>query len=79
MLLIYAKVESLSGLELQREQQRWAEAQYRVRHSFVKGMQPKDRIAWNNDGETLYLDVLDVSDREGVRMITTVIAKQWVP
>jgi|SRR5579885_62316 len=78
LLSCYAKVESLSGIELQREQQRWAEAQYRVRHQFTKGMRPKDRIAWNNDGTTQYLDVLDVSDREGLRMITTVVAKEWV-
>ncbi len=74
-----AQVRSLSGMELQSAQQRWAESQYGILQYYSPGLATTMRISWNDNGTTRYLDVLNISDKAGTRRRLDVIAKEWVP
>jgi head-tail adaptor len=71
-------VRSLFGQELQSAQERWAEARYQIRQHYSRGLQRSDRVLCFTDGAYLYLDVLDIADRDGIGRSQVVTAKEWV-
>jgi SPP1 family predicted phage head-tail adaptor len=74
VLTCKADITGLIGLELERAQQKWAEARYRIIQHYYKGLTDKMRVAWLIDGTMRYLDVLDISDPPGTgryQVVTT--------
>jgi SPP1 family predicted phage head-tail adaptor len=61
---IWGNVRAMSGAEMERVQQRWADARFRIRTWFVPvEIRRADSIRWG----TRTLDILDVEDPDGLR------------
>jgi head-tail adaptor len=72
----WARVEYLTGRELEAMQQRWADARYRICMLRQPGitLQAKDTITWNSQT----LDILNIQG-QGTRMPEwTIIARDFV-
>jgi SPP1 family predicted phage head-tail adaptor len=77
VLICKAQVKPLQGREIEAAQQRWAEARYRITQHYVAGLNQAERGVWSIDGETRYLDILDIQDRGGVGRVMDILAKEW--
>lgn len=65
----------MSGRELEAAQQKWAEAQYAIRHHYIPGLDETYRIAWFVDGTIRYLDPVNIADLAGTGRVLNITAK----
>jgi len=72
-----ARVESTQGKEFTQVMQRWAEAEFSLTQHFSKRVTPDMRIAWLRDGQTVYLDVLNINDPAGIGRYQYVICRTF--
>ena len=73
---VWANVRAMTGRELERAQQRWAEARFRIRLPFYNGMtiQRDYRACWG----TRKLNILDAEDPDGMRREIIAYCKELV-
>lgn len=60
---VWANVRAMSGAEMERVQQRWALARFKVRTWYMAGIEREYRILWG----TRVLDILDAEDPGGLQ------------
>ena len=73
-----ARVQSTAGRELTRIMQIWAEADFLIEQHFSRGLRDDMRISWYNEGEIIYLDVLNINDPENNERYLEVVTKTFV-
>lgn len=72
------RVSGMQGRELIAAQQIWADARYRIRQHYYKGLKPDMQIAWFVDGEVRLLDVLDIQPAGDMHQMQVIYAKDHV-
>lgn len=75
VVTLKAQVKTLRGRELEAAQQRWAEAQYEIRHHRYSGLNEEMQISWYVDGQVKTLDLLSIGDPPGMGRYQCVYAK----
>lgn len=77
LLTVHAHVYALQGRELERVQQKWAEARFAARMSAIAldyDLRRADRVLWN----TRSLDLLDIEDPFGTNQWAVAYFKDYV-
>jgi SPP1 family predicted phage head-tail adaptor len=77
-----ARIEAMSGRELETAQQTWAEARFKVTTHYLSGVEREMRVVWggldgNNDplSTARLLDILDAEDPTGAGTTLVMICK----
>jgi head-tail adaptor len=79
-----ARITPLQGTELERVQQTWANARFKVETPYIAGVKRKMQIVWGDlDGSdpastARVLDVLDAEDPYQNRLQLWIYCKEWV-
>lgn len=76
VVLASVQIVSLQGREIAAMQQRWAEANWKIRQHYVAGMSRAQRGVVKIDGVERILEVLDVQDPTGMGREQIIIAKE---